>query len=57
MRRAVKDLTASYPDGFRLPEKFDENLADYQNRLPRIRQALDGASPGQIRDACRAGLR
>jgi len=28
MRRAVKDLTASYPDGFRLPEKFDEKLAD-----------------------------
>jgi hypothetical protein len=55
MRRAVKDLTASYPDRFRLPEKFDEKLADYQNRLPRISQALDSANPEQIRDACRAG--
>jgi len=54
MRRAVADLSSSYPNRYRIPEDFDELLEDYEQRLPELVRILSDGNVPQIAKALAA---
>ncbi|NQT54512.1 SUMF1/EgtB/PvdO family nonheme iron enzyme [bacterium] len=51
MRRAVADLTATFPDRYRPPGDFDAKLAAYERRVPELVRALGSGNLAEAKQA------
>ncbi len=55
IRRAVDDLTASFPDRYQVPAGLDDQLTDAIGRLPQLQLALERGDFNELSDAMAAG--
>ncbi|NOX53748.1 MAG: hypothetical protein GXP27_04800, partial [Planctomycetes bacterium] len=51
LRRAVKDLSKTYPETFHLPDGFDRTLARYAQQRDQVLKALQTGRPAEIKTA------
>ena len=51
LRRAMADLTASFPETYRPPKDFEQQLAGHERRLPELQKALTEGDVPRIRAA------